>query len=206
MRIKIDTEIPFPKWARGALLMAVGGLVVGVGMRAFASPPNWTSGETLTAAGLTQLSVATAGTASYSVGATVFVGITSGTHTGNLLADPHAGTAANGYQAAANICRAEVTGATPTIHMCTAEEIMRTAALGMPMPQQPGVLPAVNAVGRFSTMVQAPGSGSPAADCTGWTGTTGAAAVDVSYAGASGGGWAASTTSCGSAMYLLCCD
>ena len=207
MHIKIDTEIPFPKWAQLASLALICGVGVGIGVRAFASPPTWTAGEPLTAAGLTQLSVMTNGSASISVGATKFVGATSGTHTGDFLHDAHAGGALNGYQAAANICRAEVTGATPTIHLCTGEEIVRSAALGISQPLKGGGVQQ----GWYSAF-HGTDAGN-AADCGAWTGSGGDNQGSATLP--AGGGdyfssWGASRASCigggTGPLVILCCD
>ena len=116
----------------------------------------------------------------------VFVGASAGTTTGAVI-NPSTGHV--GYQAALESCQASL-GGSPSIHLCTADEITRSAGLGMAIPS-----------GWYSTGAKGEGE---MADCNGWR----AGLSDINgpmWDGAADrqSPWA---SSCDRAMPLLCCD
>lgn len=141
-------------------------IILGTAAAVFAVPVTFQAGTLLKSADLnkdfsdldtrvTAATVVTVGSKSYSLGA-VFKKATQPIHTGNL----------GGYAGAKSICEAAV--GTPTAHMCTGEELVRSAQLGISVPAGGGwYSSAGDAIDGTS-----PGQTQPNRhddDCQGWT-------------------------------------
>jgi hypothetical protein len=126
---------------------------------------------------------------SYSLGAT-YCGVTPMTM--GALTD--AGSVA-GYAAAKAMCESESAcgSPAPSAHMCTAEDLTRTAQLGGTIPQ-----------GWYSSGLYAglPATSGPANDCEGWT-TTLPSVAGPSWNSAVG---EPTVTGCNLTLAILCCD
>ena len=124
IHVRIELTRAQRRVARWLGLATVSLGVTGIGV-ALAAPAQWTTSEPLTASklnGLTVLSVGDAG--SYSVGATMYCGVTPSTN-GGLSTVSGAGA---GLRKAKHAC--ETACASATAHMCTGDELARSAALG----------------------------------------------------------------------------
>lgn len=126
--------------------------------------------------------------ASYSLGAT-YCGSTAPT-TGKI--------GSGGFVATKAICEKGTScGASATAHMCTAEEMIRSASLGLTTPL----------TGWFSTGVQAlAGPSNYVSDCNGWS-SVAAAEYGPVWSGEHSGGVAwGDRAGCDGARPVLCCD
>jgi len=145
--------------------------------------------QTDVAALQTQKPLAEANGKTYSIGA-IFRGATAIAYTGNLTAAVPA--AANGYAAAKTLC--EVSLSSPSGHMCTADEVLRSMALGL-------TVAAGGAGGAFfGTGVYAQSGSYLFTDCRGWTSASGVENAN------SWTGTVSLDASCEFARPLLCCD
>jgi hypothetical protein len=183
-------------WRLGAGVVALCGITAIA--YAVTLPKTFKDGDTLSAADLNAsfraVSVLTYNGSSYSVGATKFCGATTTHYTGNL----------GGYAGAKQAC--ETACASPTSHMCMPEEMVRSAAVGVPMQGvngwvSTGVLVTegtdqLTYVGDCGTSY---GSNAPA-----WTRTN--AATQGRVAGANWADGAFSYDLCTSSYSILCCD
>jgi len=79
--------------------------------------------ESVPFAGVTGKYLATGPGGSYSVGATTFCGVSAMSYTGGGV---------GGYAGAKKIC--ESACKSPSAHMCTSEELIRSTAIGIAMP------------------------------------------------------------------------
>jgi hypothetical protein len=135
-------------------------------------------------ADFTAVSVVTANGVSHSAGATKFCGSTATLTAGTLSSG-----GLTGYRAAKALCQAAAScGTSATAHMCTGDEMLRSAQIG-DVP---------SGVGWFSTAMGAVGA---AADCAGWT-TSSSSATAPAYVGSGQFGAA----SCNTLFAILCCD
>jgi hypothetical protein len=135
--------------------------------------------------------VVTNGSVSYSVGATTYCGPTTTTFTGDL----------GGYSGAKAAC-ARVSSCSATAHMCTSEELARSAALGISGPSAIGWF-----AGFFLAMGQTVGTGAVAqlvTDCSGW-GYAGSSQSGPATGGATGP-YNAVNLPCNQSAPILCCD
>jgi hypothetical protein len=127
MKVKVYVlDVPFPSWARKAVIGAVGIAVFGIGI-ALAAPrispgTPWGASETLTATDLNdtfaKVHIASANGETYSVGPTLYCGFTAPMNVPSI----------NGYAGAKSLC--EKTCGSKTAHMCTGDELVRTGQLG----------------------------------------------------------------------------
>lgn len=193
MGIHVDVRIDLtPKQKKVIRAAVVTGSVIaalGLGL-AVAAPHQWKASDPLAAADLNGLNVVTyssdAGTVMYSVGPTTFCGITPVTTTGAVVY-----ATVPGYRGAKKACEnVSSCGNSPTAHMCTAEELVRSSQLGIP-----------TASGWISSGVAA-GTGT---DCFGWTNGT------ISWSGAAWNtnvptGAVSNLVSCNASLPILCCD
>lgn len=193
MGIHIDVRIDLtPKQKKVIRAAVVTGCVIGalgIGI-AVAAPHQWKSNDPLAAADLNGLNVVSytsdAGTTtSYSVGATKYCGITPVTTTGAVVY-----ATVTGYPGAKKACENVAScGNSPTAHMCTAEELVRSTQLGVP-----------TASGWISSGI----AGGTIADCLGWTNGT------ISWSGAAwlngASGPVSNSVSCNASSPILCCD
>lgn len=161
MGIHIDDRIALTRTQKKVIRAAVvtGSVIaaLGVGL-AIAAPHQWKASDPLAAADLNGLNVLTytsdAGTVSYSVGPTKFCGSTPFTTAGTI---DYAGL--KGYAAAKKACETVPScGNSVTAHMCTSEELVRTAQLGAPTES-----------GWQSSGTVDVHTGGTIADCWGWT-------------------------------------
>jgi hypothetical protein len=198
MKIKVMViDFETPRWLRKTIAYAVPmiGVLVAAGL-AFAAPHQWNTNDPLKASDLNGLNVVANGTSRYSVGATRFVGMTAtggpnnnGTYTGAQV---------NGYTGSKALCAALGPSPSPTAHMCTGEEMVRSAALGIqPFP----ATVANGAAAWFSAGTIGPNSTN---DCAGWNDGTTARSGPV-WVQETGGG-VVSTDTCDLSFPVLCCD
>ena len=192
MKIKIIVlDFETPKWLRKAI--AYGAPIVGVLVVAgiaLAAPHTWNTNDPLTAVDLNGLNRVTHGSTSYSVGATLLCGVSSTTTTGNIFSG-----SAPGYAGAKAMCEVSPgCNNSPTAHMCTAEEIVRSQSIGITAPQQ----------GWYSTGVHAElegGTNLTVDDCQGWTSTS---VFGAAWGGTTPG--SPGTRGCAISLPVLCCD
>jgi hypothetical protein len=190
--VVIDFETP--RWARKLAAFGVSLVVVlGLATVGFATPHKWSSNDTLQADDLNGLNVVTKSGGKYSVGATAYCG--TGTLTTGTISSPNG---KNGYQGAKALCESSAgCGPSPSAHMCSAEELLRSAQLGLAVP-----------TGWYSTAAwwqYYTGSYNDyASDCGGWTGKPDFG--PVWQAGSSGGVGAPGVAGCTSSNPVLCCD
>lgn len=179
--VRIDLTPTQKRIMRGAVVTSVVLASLGIGL-AVAKPKQWMGGDPLAAADLNGLNVVSVGNVSYSVGATKFCGQTKGTFTGNI----------GGYSVAKTTC--ETTCSSPTAHMCTIEEIIRSAQLGVPSQSAAGWY-----AGGFRS-----NDGQPQilVDCQAWTSANSALAGPAT----GGGNWAPTDISCNQQYAINCCD
>jgi hypothetical protein len=191
MRIKVYVIELSPAAKRMLVLAIAGTIVCATTLRADANVPNtFSAGDLLSAQKLNANfadidswrghPVVTVGGSQFSVGA-AYCGLSAPT-TGQVTSGMK-----QSYAAAKALC--ETTCASPSAHMCTSEEIVRSMSAGV-------VEPATKS--SWYSAGFAP-SGSNTYDCSMWTGTT-----------AFGPLWAYGTTielgGCSSAYPLACCD
>lgn len=101
-----------------------------------------------------------------------------------------------GYKSGKLACE-EITGS-PSAHMCTCDEISRTAALGIEGPAQAGWYTCHLRADYITDTVS---SGKSNSDCDGWRSS------DVNHVGmATGNTWEPSGQTCDKKMPVLCCD
>jgi hypothetical protein len=194
--IRIDLS---PRQRRVMRAAVVTGTVIGalgLGVALATVPNTFSSGQTVSASGMNQnftyldskaRFVTTLDGGQYSVGATHFCGVSPTTTTGSISYN-----GMTGYAGAKAMCTASAgCGSSPTAHMCTGEELTRSAQLGVTPP-----------TGWYSTYTWvltngAGGAGNVQSDCVGWTSTTWMGAL---------GGTGPTVTSCSTAESVLCCD
>jgi hypothetical protein len=199
----IDLEIP-PRVKRWGLRIGIPAVVLGVGAVAFASNPNFTTGEVLQASDLQTMSnaitalqasvtagrfVVTINGAQYSVGATTYVGVTTtgGPNANGTYNGYQVGGSGSGYVGAKAICQ---TLSGPTAHMCSADELLRSAQAGVPI-----------ATGWYSSATRSTYTNSGQTwDCSGWDDQAG-----MDY-GATWSGATPDFAPCNSFSAVLCCD
>jgi hypothetical protein len=196
IRIRIDLS---PRQKRVMRAAVVGGTVIaalGLGVALATVPNSFSSGQSVSANSMNQnftyldskaRFVAALDGGQYSVGATHFCGIGPTNTTGAIS---YSGM--TGYAGAKAICAA-ATGCGPsaTAHMCTGEELARSAQLGITPP-----------TGWYSTYTWlitsgAGGAASVQSDCIGWTSTTAMGAL---------GGAGPTVAACSTSEPVLCCD
>ncbi len=195
MKIKvttIDFEIP-SRTKRIALFIAIPVLMVGASAVAIANVPNsFKDGDTLSAQKMndnfsaldvrasaleTGRFIATINGKKYSVGATQFTKATVKQYTGLI----------GNYNGAKGVCEGE-TGS-PSAHMCTTDEIVRTAAAGVSIAQ-----------GWYSSGVFSLVLGDSMNDCAAWQ------QAGAGYRGTFWNGTGALHDACGNPHPILCCD
>jgi hypothetical protein len=201
--LAIDFETP--RWLRRVAAYVVPFvLVAGAVSAVVAAPQQWKANDPLTATDLNKLAVvAGPGGVRSSVGATKFCGPSSTSTNGSFSYTTASGTVA-GYVAAKAMCEAAAAcGSSPTAHMCSGEEILRSVQIGVPV-----------STGWYSSTVLASVSTDTLLDCDGWGPTS------VSAAGALGSSWGAPPTfptsmypqglpirtACMTVQPILCCD
>lgn len=194
IQIRIDLSPLQKRILRSAI---VGGGVVaalGIGL-AIAAPHQWNTNDPLKAADLNGLNVISyttdAGTLTYSVGATKYCADSPTTTNGAIS---YAGF--TGYAAAKKMCET-ATGCSATAHMCTGEEVVRSAALTVAGSGLYGWY-----AGSYRSEDGTTGTGHPIVDCSGYT-----------YSGSNNGGpiaqspvWNPTYDSCDQLHHVLCCD
>jgi len=158
MKIVIDLELS-PRQKKIIRAAVVTGAVIGalgLGL-AVAAPHQWMANQPLTAADLNSLDiVSTDAGKQYSLGAT-YKAVTSGSYNGSQV---------NGYPGAKSVCETQV--GSPSAHMCTGEELIRSAEIGLPISATDGgTVPS----GWYSSGSRATVEGTPtnSFDCKGWT-------------------------------------
>jgi hypothetical protein len=192
MKIKIVLiDFETPKWLRKTI--AYGAPVIGVlivGGLALAAPHQWNTNDPLKASDLNGLNVATVGTVRYSVGATKFCGAAM-TPTSGAFFD----SGNTGYPASKSLCeKTSACNSSPTAHMCTGEELVRSHSLGIT-----GI-----PIGWYSSGVFGLSSMHQINDCQGWTVSTTAPNSDGATWGVSSPG--PGSQSCSTPQPILCCD
>jgi hypothetical protein len=191
MRVRVSIDFETPRWLTKSIVVAIPVVVLtGVTILATARPVDFSSPprHSATPRELNSLNAVTnhAGVQQYAVGATVYCGTTRSTSTGNL----------GGYAGARGMCRTSGVGtSTSTAHMCTAEEMIRSASLLLNPPE-----PANGwyAVGAFA--VGALPGGAPIDDCAGWT------TSDSGHRGANWRETGPGSASCATPRSIMCCD
>lgn len=182
-------------------------LVLGGSALAYANVPKvWNSGDKLLAADLngnfsaldtriTSLEggrvVGVANGKKYSVGATTFIKYTStGGPNNNGTYD---GLAVGGYSGAKAACEAATSSV--SAHMCTGEEIARSAAVGIASPSTTCWYAGLYRSNDGTPVVMA--------DCGAYTNNSASVGGAVNH---SGGSWAPTINPCNAALPILCCD
>ncbi len=169
--------------------------VVGLTALAYAAVQKFNAGDPLTATKMnanfdelqTRLAAVEAfqaratGNGTYSVGA-VYCGATAATD-GKL----------NGYSGAKGLC-APHCGNSPTAHMCTSEELVRTQQRGIAIPV---------ASGWYSRGIYAVNGASPIRDCLGWANNT---SGELGGVWEIAGGGPDGVAACSTAIPAFCCD
>jgi hypothetical protein len=181
-------------------------LVLGGSALAYANVPKvWNSGDKLLAADLngnfsaldTRITTLEGGRfvgvvngKKYSVGATSFVKSTSmGGPNNNGTYD---GLAVGGYSGAKTACEAATSSA--SAHMCTGEELARSAAVGIAAPSPDGW---------YAGLYQADNGTARYNDCNAYTTNSGSFWGSTNH---SGGNWTPAISVCSSFNPILCCD
>jgi hypothetical protein len=205
MKIRVYVvDFESPRWLRRVLSFVAAPLLVAALVTIVAAAPQqWKTNDPLTAGDLNKLSVVTtaAGTR-YSVGATKYCGLSASVTTG-AFAYMQGTLQLTGYAAAKANCEASVgCASSPTAHMCSSEELIRSTQLGI-VPTESGWM-----AGGIGSVVNG-SSGMESNDCDGWI--QGTAAQD-------GAIWFLPSTppippqgkpafsACNSAIRVLCCD
>jgi hypothetical protein len=139
MKIKVDVQFPTPVWLKRAVLVALPVALVVASSVVLADVPNtFKDGDTLSAQKLndnfdavdkrlaaieSKANVVTKNGKSISTAAT-FCGTSAAPQTGDL----------GGYVAAKALCENIAACNSPTAHVCTGEELMRSTTLGISLP------------------------------------------------------------------------
>lgn len=173
--------------AKRLLIVGSALIVLGTAAVGLAAPHTFASGDLLTAADLNNLAIVTntKNKKTYSRGA-VYFGSTSSTN-GAI-----AGPGANGYAAAKSLCE-QLPKGSPSAHMCTGDELLRSVQLGISIP-----------AGWYAGSARIAGTANRA--CNAWTSklsTDSGAYWNTPSAGATGSPHA---TTCDHAAPVLCCD
>jgi hypothetical protein len=189
IKINIDLSPRQKKIMRAAV---VGGVVIGalgIGIAIAAPPHAFMTSETLTATNLNSLNVATNGSVSYSVGATTYCGTGPTSTTGAISYN-----GAIGYPGAKAMCQASSgCSNSPTAHMCSAEEMVRSSQLGISLPA---------GFGWYASGVGVSIGSNEDVDCAGWN-SAATATYGPGYIGSPlESGW----TTCNTMNPVLCCD
>lgn len=190
MKIKIIVlDFETPKWLRKAI--AYGAPIVGVLVVAgiaLAAPHQWKTNDPLAATDLNGLNVLTNGSTHYSVGATSFCGLSATQTNGNII-----GASTPGYGGAKAMCEASPgCKMSPSAHMCTSEELVRSRALGITLSN-----------GWYSTGTWVNATNMNVDECDGWTNST-ATNLFGAYWGT--GPDRPGADFCSSMHFVLCCD
>jgi hypothetical protein len=166
MRIVIDLS---PRGKSNLVLAGAFALLAAMALPADASITNFNAGDPLSAATMnanfsdlngrvTQLQtgrvVATINSKSFSIGATIYKGVTSTSYTGSQV---------NGYSGAKTLCETAI--ASPSAHMCSSDEVGRSVQSGLALQS-----------GWYETATYAYVPTLDVFDCSGWTSTTADAA------------------------------
>ena len=191
---KIVIRIRIPAVPRRRWLIALALTIVAVGAVAFATDfTPFAQGEQLgktkmnmnfqvlqdRIATLETKAIITRNSKKWSLGA-VFCGRTS----------PTTGQIANGYAGAKALC--ETSCASPSAHMCTSEDVIRSAQMGITVQQ-----------GWYSTFTNSiVGTNQAAEDCVAWT----SAAAGVSGAFVPTGTFFPNSATCDQSFPVICCD
>ena len=119
------------RWLRKALAYGVPTMVVlGVAAVVIAAPVQWGASEMLTLVKMNAITVVTTDAGSYSVGATKYCGTGPTNTTGAISYN-----GATGYAGAKAMCQASSgCGSSATAHMCTTEELARSAQMEIAIP------------------------------------------------------------------------
>jgi hypothetical protein len=129
--------------------------------------------------------------ASYSVGATLYCGTSPSSYTGNITYNN--GQPLTGYFAAKAICQTSSgCGSSLTAHMCTGEELVRSASLGTSLPS--GVW--------YSSGAAAQVPSGYVGDCNGWTSTANAGSEWTAGSSPNGPDY----QNCSVSQPIACCD
>lgn len=171
--------------AKRLLIVGSALIVLGTAAVVLAAPHTFGSGDLLTAADLNNLAVVTHGTKKYSRGA-VYFGSTSSTN-GAIAA-----AGANGYAAAKALCQS-VAGGSPTAHMCTGDELVRSVQLGIGIPS-----------GWYASGAWQPNSAN--SSCQAWSSSANIDTAPYWYVPSVGATGFPSATSCDKTAPVLCCD
>lgn len=188
MKIGFDSKVRTARWlTRGALLfLGPAALIVAMGVVHADVPNSFKDGDTLSAQALNDNFVAldqrlveveskpppiNKNGKSISVGGS-FCGTTAAPQNGNM----------GGYAGVKALCENVAACNSPTAHICTGDEVARSAALGLALPD----------VGRYAAFDPYYG------DCSGFTTTSGDGAAWAKP----GPAW----TTCGFPIPVLCCD
>jgi hypothetical protein len=124
MKVKVYViQFEPPRWVRRLALLGLPIAVLGIATVVLATPPHtFQTGEVLKATDLNSINILRSGGKSYSVGTTKYCGVTPLTN----------GQITGGYAGAKGLCEAVAAcGSSPTAHMCTADELVRSAQLGV---------------------------------------------------------------------------
>lgn len=185
-------------------LLIVGSLLIVLGTAAvsLAIPVPFVSNTTLKAADLNAdfaateaITVGTGASAKSYARAAIFAKATTSTYYGNMHASGSS-TGPTGYVGAKAICETLV--GSNTAHMCTADELIRSAQLG--------AIPAAEPSSWYASGVLGPTN---ANDCKGWTddGTSyGSTWNFLAAAPPVGASYYPGSTACSQALPILCCD
>jgi hypothetical protein len=196
IRIRIDLSPGQKRMMRAAVVAGAVIGALGLGVALATVPNSFSSGQAVSASSMNQnftyldskaRFVAVIDGGQYSVGATHFCG-TGPTNTTGAIS--YSGV--TGYAGAKAMCGAATgCGSSATAHMCTGEELARSAQLGINPPS-----------GWYATYTWlitsgAGGAANVQSDCIGWTSTTAMGAI---------GGTGPTVVSCSTSEPVLCCD
>lgn len=205
IKIRVDLSPMQKRFARGALLAGVVIAVLGVSVALATVPNTFSSGGSLSSQQmnqnftylddkLTAATVITTDAGSYSVGATTYCGQSAVAQTGAFT---YSG-GLTGYAAAKAACAA-ASGCGPTAHMCSGEELSRSAQLG--------IQPPVNTLLWFSMM--SVGALNPVTrmqlDCSGWTYNTDSSQYGGAFGVSSSGQPQPNANACNAPIAIACC-
>lgn len=183
--IRIDLTAMQKRIIRAAVVTGAVVAALGVGI-AVGAPHQWKTSDALTATDLNGLSRLTSadGGVTYSVAATAVCGSTAST-TGNFSA---LNTGKTGYASAKKACESAC-GGSATAHMCFADEVIRSSALG------------VNMTGWYASGGSSVGT-STGGECVGFT-----SADSANYGLVwNNGGPYPYLFACSTSLPVLCCD
>lgn len=132
---------------------------------------------------------------SYSGGATVFCGTTPTQIVGNFS-----------YGGAKQMCQASLDcDMSATAHMCTNEEMVRSAQLGLPIPAAPGWISngtlyqgLYDNAGVYENL--------SSNDCLGWSPTVSGSYGGAVFSSGGSGSYYGNTLPCDETLYIFCCD